>query len=102
LQTENTPLASKQVLNLEEVSWVGSVFLIGGTVSSVLFGWMAEKFGRKTTIIVAAVPQVASWAIIRFGTNVTHLVVARLLVGFAGGGCFVAIPMYVAEISSDK
>jgi MFS family permease len=51
---------SKIALNLDEASWVGSIYLIGGTVSSLFYGWTAEKYGRKTTIILAALPQVVS------------------------------------------
>jgi MFS family permease len=102
LLTEDTPLANKQVLTLDEVSWVGSIYLFGGCVSSLIFGWTAEKFGRKVTIIGAALPQAISWLVVEYGTNFNHLFLARLLVGLGGGGCFVTIPMYVSKLASEQ
>lgn len=43
-----------------------------------------------------------SWILIIFATNVYELLVARFLAGFAGGGVFVLIPLYISEISEDK
>lgn len=35
-------------------------------------------------------------------TSVPQLYVGRFFAGFAGGGAFVIIPQFVAEISEDK
>lgn len=43
-----------------------------------------------------------SWAMILFATNVTQLYIARFLAGFSGGGLFVILPLFIAEISEDK
>lgn len=42
------------------------------------------------------------WLCIIFGRYVYHLYVARLLAGCTGGGLFVCIPLFVAEISEDR
>jgi MFS family permease len=90
------------VLSLDEASWVGSLYLVGGTVGSLFFGWLGGRLGEKKTIIASAVPQIVSWLLLEFGSSVSYLYWARFLVGFGGGGCFVLIPVYVAEIASDK
>lgn len=46
-------------------------------------------------------PQI-SWFLIIFATNPYYLYLARLLVGFGGGGTFVLLPLFVAEISEDR
>jgi MFS family permease len=102
LQSTDTPLADKHVLDWNEISWVSSLYLVGGAVSSLFHGWTAERFGRKSTIILTAVSQTVSWLIIEFGPNVYYLYLARFLVGFGGGGCYVTIPVYVNEIASEK
>lgn len=43
-----------------------------------------------------------SWLLIIFAQNVIYLYIARFLGGLAGGGVFVLIPCYVAEIAEDK
>lgn len=42
-----------------------------------------------------------SWLFIEFGTGVWHLYVARFLAGFAGGGSFIVVPIFVTEIADD-
>lgn len=43
--------------------------------------------------------QQASWLLIEFGDRFLTLFMARFASGFAGGGCFVVIPLIVSEIS---
>jgi MFS family permease len=61
LQSVDTPLADKHVLDWNEISWVSSLYLVGGAVSSLFHGWTAERFGRKVTIILTAVSQIVSF-----------------------------------------
>jgi len=37
-----------------------------------------------------------------FGTNVPDLYLGRFLAGLSGGGAFVLVPLYVAEIAEDR
>jgi MFS family permease len=55
----------------------------------MVYGWTADRFGRKVTIMVAAASQLACWVILEFATNVTSLLVARFLVGFGAAGSYV-------------
>jgi MFS family permease len=43
-----------------------------------------------------------SWVMIEFSRTATHLYIARFMVGLGGSGFFLALPMYVAEISLDE
>lgn len=42
------------------------------------------------------------WLCVMYGTNVYHLYVARVFAGMTGGGVFVCIPLFVAEIADDQ
>jgi len=42
------------------------------------------------------------WVIIPFARTPMHLIIARFIGGAAGGGCFTVIPIYIAELASDK
>lgn len=43
-----------------------------------------------------------SWMCIIVGTNIYYLYAAKILAGITGGGIYVLIPIYVAEIAEDK
>jgi MFS family permease len=100
LQSPDSPFV--EPLAIDEISWVASLSLIGGMVATPLFGYFLEKFGRKVTLLVSAIPQIASWIILEFSSSALHLYVARVLVGFGGTGLYLAIPMFIAEISTDE
>jgi MFS family permease len=100
LQSANTPF--ERPLTLDEISWIASVYLIGGMSSTPIFGWMANTFGRKNSLLVSALPQLVSWIIVEFSSSAMHLYFARFLVGFGGTGFYLILPMLVAEISQDE
>lgn len=54
-----TPLAGG-ALSAEQLSWVCSLMGIGGLCGSVLFGWMSDRVGRKTTLCLLAFPSIVS------------------------------------------
>lgn len=56
LQSKETPLESGPVSN-EETSWIGATLCIGAIIGTFLFGWMADKFGRKISACTVALPQ---------------------------------------------
>jgi MFS family permease len=50
------------------------------------FMQIAEKYGRKASLISIAVPQMVGWILIYFAQNPIYLIVSRFAHGFAGGG----------------
>lgn len=59
LRSEETPLPSG-ALTLFQASCIGSILCIGGAVGQVLFGWIADKYGRKPAMLLTSVPCVVS------------------------------------------
>lgn len=122
LQANDAPIASGP-LNIEELSWVGSIMCLGGAFGNVFFGWLTDRIGRKKPILLSAFFQAVkknfhyksiihkiypiffiqtSWALIIFATCPLHLLIARFLGGFSGGGSLVLNSLFVAEIADDK
>jgi MFS family permease len=58
LQSTDSPF--ERPLTLDEISWIASVSLIGAMLGTPIFGWSANKFGRKTTLLISACPQMVS------------------------------------------
>lgn len=90
---------SFMVLTEEQGSWVGSLLALGSIAGAFPSGTLADKHGRKKTLLMLAGPFLASWGIIILTAEVWLLYVARFLVGIGvGAGCVVG-PTYISEIS---
>ncbi|XP_012255544.2 facilitated trehalose transporter Tret1-like [Athalia rosae] len=94
----NSPSAWLYV-NEEQGSWVGSLMAIGAIIGAVPAGGLADKLGRKKTILATAIPYITGWIMITFANNVLTLYFARLLGGIGVGATCVLVPMYIAEIA---
>lgn len=79
--------------------WVMSSALIGCLFGAVLSGFLAEKYGRKKPLIVAA----ALFTLSAIGTgavnSLTPFILYRLLGGMGIGLASALAPMYIAEMS---
>jgi MFS transporter, SP family, galactose:H+ symporter len=77
--------------------------LAGGLVGTLFAGPMADKYGRKITIMLACVNFMLGIFLITISTSFITLLLARLVLGIAVGIVAVAVPLYVAElVSSEK
>lgn len=100
LMSEDTPLASGP-LSEEQVSWIAAFGSAGGILSTVFSGWMLNTLGRKTTLILAAIPFALGWTLVLFASTFTVLGIGRVLVGLSSSAVFMGVPVFVAEISDD-
>ena len=79
-------------------SWV----TLGALVGALVAGGLADKIGRRQTIILAGVLFTAGAAIEAFAPGTFILVVGRLTVGFGVGVASVAAPQYAAEMAPTR
>lgn len=86
----------------EDVSWIGSSICVGGFVGTIIFGSIAQKFGKKVALIMLVVPHLTMWTLIFFSTHIHQLFIARVLGGLTGGGMLRTVSLYNAEISEPK
>lgn len=101
LQSEESPMTDGPISN-EEASWIGAIICAGGLTGNFFFGWLSNKIGRKSTLLLTAVPMIIAFTMIPFSKTVIHLCMSRFLGGFAGGGAFAVIPIYITEIAEDR
>lgn len=87
------------VITTEEGSWIGSLLALGAILGAVPSGPMADKFGRKRTLLLLAAPFLLSWVIIIFASKLWLIYVARFIVGAAVGAACVVVPTYISEIA---
>lgn len=86
----------------DDITWIGSVLAIGAMTGGLLAGPIADKIGRKTTLILNIIPFTAGWFSICFAENVSAIIAGRLITGIACGVVSVAVPMYCVEISTPE
>lgn len=55
LQSADTPLPGGPI-TVEQVSWVGSFFSIGGMSGTILYALIHTYFGKKTGLLMLAIP----------------------------------------------
>jgi sugar porter (SP) family MFS transporter len=76
-------------------SWV----TLGALAGALVAGILADRFGRRPTILVAAGLFTVGAAVEAFAPGPAVLVIGRLIVGFGVGVASVAAPLYAAELA---
>lgn len=87
------------VITKEQGSWVGSLLALGAIAGAIPSGPMADRLGRKKTLLLLAIPFLLSWAIIILGSKLWLIYLARFIIGAAVGAACVVVPTYISEIA---
>ncbi|XP_048001750.1 facilitated trehalose transporter Tret1-2 homolog isoform X2 [Leguminivora glycinivorella] len=87
------------LLETAQSSLVSSILAIGAAVAALPVGVLAEKVGRRPTILILSVPFLLNWLLTIFANGAGMLIAARFFAGLATGGICVAAPMYIGEIA---
>ncbi len=84
------------------VKWWGDVFLaiflVGGTIGGVFFGSLADRFGRKPTMVLTILLYSVFSGLTAFATELWHVAVLRFLVALGVGGEWAVAAALVAEV----
>ncbi|XP_034948901.1 facilitated trehalose transporter Tret1-2 homolog [Chelonus insularis] len=81
------------------MSWVCSLMALGAILGAVPAGKVADKMGRKRTMIISAIPFFISWLMIIFTRDLISLYIARFIGGIGAGAACVIVPVYIGEIA---
>lgn len=92
---ENNPLG----YIVEDESWIVALMPLGAVFGPFPSAIMADKLGRKLTLLILAVPFVASFFMLAFAEVIGLYYAARFLTGAVLGGVFTVIPIFIGEIS---
>ncbi len=87
-------------LNANQLSFIVAAVLLGGVISTLFAGALADFFGRKNMMIFSGVLFVVSVPAIALSHSYGALVFGRLLQGVSGGLIGVVVPLYLAECLS--
>ena len=75
-----------------------AVFLLGGTFGGVLFGSLADRFGRKPTMAATILCYSVFSGLTYFATELWHVAALRFLVAVGVGGEWAVAAALVAEV----
>ncbi|XP_011568339.1 facilitated trehalose transporter Tret1 isoform X2 [Plutella xylostella] len=67
---------------------------------NIISGYLMERFGRRRSQIILAVPFVAGWVTIGFATNIYLILFGRFLTGLCQGLLGPLGPVFIGEIST--
>lgn len=69
-------------------TYAQSIFFLGAIVGGLLFGWVADKFGRVPSLIGCNLVGFAAGVATAFVSNFWQFALMRFFVGFAFDNCF--------------
>lgn len=78
--------------------WFLGVFLLGGTFGGLLFGSLADKFGRRPIMIITILIYSIFSGLTFFATELWHVTTLRFLTAMGIGGEWAVAAALVAEV----
>ncbi len=85
-----------------ELGWAVSSLTLTATAAMMAAGPLADKYGRKPILNLAALLFLLSALFSAIAPDFLTLVLARMLGGFGVGAALIIAPMYIAEVSPAK
>lgn len=95
-------IAEEWQVPLDVLGWVLSMELIGMAVGSILLGGMADRFGRRPTILGCLSVMALGMLMAPSSDGVVQLSAWRLLTGLGIGGMLAALNATVAEFANAR
>ena len=95
-------IAKEWGVNQATLGWILSMELLGMAVGSILLGGVADKIGRRPTILGCLCAMTVGMWFAGHAANVSQLLGWRLLTGLGIGGMLAAINAATAEFSNAR
>jgi len=81
---------------------VTSLLLVGAAIGAIGAGRVADRIGRRPTILITAVVFVVGVLAAAFSPVFAVLLVARVVIGLAVGSASMVVPMYIGEAAPPR
>lgn len=89
-----------RAITISEASWISSLVTFGGVFGPFISAYTAKTFGKKRTMLIISLFQLAASLVMAFATVVHFLYAARFIMGVALGGILSTGETYVTELSN--
>lgn len=91
------PLLGEQGHSIEQATMLLSIAGGAGAIGSLLFGWLADRFGGARMIVITAFLQACMWFIFLLPVNIPLLTADAIIIGMCGGGVTAAQGVYICQ-----
>jgi MFS family permease len=81
-----------------DVGIIGSAYLAGAVLGAVFFGWLTDRWGRKTLFFITLAVYLTATAATAFTWNLWTFALCRFLTGAGIGGEYAAINSTIQEL----
>ena len=78
------------------------IFLLGGTLGGLFFGWLADRIGRRPTMVLSILMYSVFSGLTYFAQELWHVGALRFLVAMGVGGEWAVAAALVAEVFPKK
>lgn len=85
-------------LSASQATWFASMALFMVPIGCLVSGWVAERIGRKRSMLLACIPPIVAWPMLGLAPNIETLFVANVLLGVGSGFTEAPVTTYIAEI----
>lgn len=92
-------LKENMALTPTTVGLVMSVLLVGAAIGSILGGKLADFFGRRKYLLYLSFVFFFGALLCALSPNITCLLIARFVLGYAVGGASVTAPTFISEVA---
>ncbi|RUS25991.1 hypothetical protein BC938DRAFT_471375 [Jimgerdemannia flammicorona] len=94
------PTIVKEFQSLNQISWVGTAYLLSSTSIAPTYGKLADIFGRKPVMMFAIIAFEIGTIICGSAVTMDMLIVGRAIAGIGGGGVISMLQVIVTDIVS--
>lgn len=86
----------------DDASWIASFYLLGSIPGNIIAAFIVDWLGRKSSLLIAALPLTIGWILIIIAWNPYVLYASRFISGIGQGIVYVVCPMYIGEIADKE
>ena len=79
-----------------------SILLIGAVAGALLAGRIADRIGRRPTVLGTAAVFAAGVLLAAFSPSYVVLLIARVVIGLAVGSASMVVPLYIGEVAPPR
>ncbi|KAF9898262.1 hypothetical protein BX616_004271 [Lobosporangium transversale] len=92
------PAITREYNSLNDISWLGTAYMMTSTAFQPLYGKFSDIFGRKTTMLFANIVFLVGSAISGWATSMAMLIIGRGISGIGAGGLMAMVFVILSDM----